>query len=1069
MELKKLHFFDKSGYDLNFDFNEIRNCWEGNVYLPKVSLGLYSNTTIYVLEEVGDEFVFPRKSSNDKGYDKILCQWDITNNFVDEIFMFTFDDEYLPNKHSSLEWVVNEGPDCIPLLVTKFDRYEIPLEEKNSKNNRVLPIHIAFSSPAKYDENTFKRTLILQYGFEQIARINIFAESVEEDERLKIWNSNLGYHITEDDMVIFRDSDIKEPLPDYMMLNEKRKELMMEGHTIYPYIGSYKALLGIVKFFGYDNINFIEFWKNINPSDPDFGKVVMSPRYVLSNRECTYVKNKYINVPNKDYRKANKLALTYTITTPTDEVDLFELPIVKEEFQFTIEEILIKLFALRKKLNKEFMPANSRIIDIIGEVSYFGIQLWENNFTFCFMDDEIDKNMDIDIECWPSKIIHITDDDFFNDFILEEMNNGRNENETIEGDSIINNVRDLTISDIEEMNVTKKGKNVNNYNLNDSKKCELYRKYYEKLNYTFTKTEDVIDNDTYVKPNEQPTISPDKLNEEISAKVILSLYTVLNDQSFNSSSTFDDDNIIDDTYTNVKWTISLSEDQTIRNERMRYYDEVKSRYEETNDKSLKEILDKMKEIEEDEGIFEPPVKSFSLTKNGNPKELSEVFFELPYVGYYDVTVELTKNITVTKYNTASKSYTTTQKTITDERTFDKYIKVEPYNIDIRGFYYDKREKPQDNHRKYEQDDMDDQIDMESYILRILDILTFIGMNDNYTSEYSGEKVSKLIYDYNGVGGYDYKMVRKRYQNVYDYRSLPVIPRGPYHQNNFELGEYFINDGLIMIDNVNSDIVNLIPKLETARYIRNGVDVKPYTWIFLTFDNSRIVKRCNPKWTLKNLSTGKNYEYDGKYFTCLLRDEGYYTISLDLEDVYGNKYNIDRNVIIVDENSNSDLYTPFKNDYDAYMSYEDYKKQISLSEFLRLGTSIIEEPDENDFYFNNTDIKLFNSSNSIIGFTSYDFGSDDEITLDKNTGIGWNYPATMSFDNLKSIDISMSSSDNMYLYVFDENGNKFSRKLTNSSKITIDEMKTIETSNVSKVVLMNNGETLKITNLNIQTT
>ena len=51
MNIGRLQFFDKDGYNLNFDWNSRHRCWEGNIYLPKVSVGLYANTTIYVLEE----------------------------------------------------------------------------------------------------------------------------------------------------------------------------------------------------------------------------------------------------------------------------------------------------------------------------------------------------------------------------------------------------------------------------------------------------------------------------------------------------------------------------------------------------------------------------------------------------------------------------------------------------------------------------------------------------------------------------------------------------------------------------------------------------------------------------------------------------------------------------------------------------------------------------------------------------------------------------------------------------------------------------------------------------------
>ena len=52
-------------------------------------------------------------------------------------------------------------------------------------------------------------------------------------------------------------------------LNEKRKELMIEGHNIYPYVGTYKAIINALKFFGYNNLSIVELWRNINPDDYD--------------------------------------------------------------------------------------------------------------------------------------------------------------------------------------------------------------------------------------------------------------------------------------------------------------------------------------------------------------------------------------------------------------------------------------------------------------------------------------------------------------------------------------------------------------------------------------------------------------------------------------------------------------------------------------------------------------------------------------------------------------------------------------------------------------------------------
>ena len=75
--------------------------------------------------------------------------------------------------------------------------------------------------------------------------------------------------------IIFKQSDIHECSPDFKLLNEKRKELMLEGHNIYPYIGSYKAILNAIKFFGYDNLNIVEYWRNVDVYDIDYNKKVI--------------------------------------------------------------------------------------------------------------------------------------------------------------------------------------------------------------------------------------------------------------------------------------------------------------------------------------------------------------------------------------------------------------------------------------------------------------------------------------------------------------------------------------------------------------------------------------------------------------------------------------------------------------------------------------------------------------------------------------------------------------------------------------------------------------------------
>ena len=249
MVVKNLEFFDKDGYNLNLNWNEEKHIWEGNIFFPKVSVGLYENTTIYVVENMtSDSDGYDSDYTDDvcsypTGEGNITFQWDIANTFVDEFFMFDFDEDYELKDTSALVYTPYDGPLCETLIINRFDKYIVPLLESSQgivSQDDLLEIHVAFMANENSAETTYKRTLVMSYenGYvkSEIARITFFAETIEEDERLKVWNENLGYNLKPEDTIIFKNSDIHEYMPDFELLNEKRKELMLEGHNIYPYI-----------------------------------------------------------------------------------------------------------------------------------------------------------------------------------------------------------------------------------------------------------------------------------------------------------------------------------------------------------------------------------------------------------------------------------------------------------------------------------------------------------------------------------------------------------------------------------------------------------------------------------------------------------------------------------------------------------------------------------------------------------------------------------------------------------------------------------------------------------------
>ena len=905
MEISKLHFFDNNGYNLNFDWNS-NGYWEGSIYLPKVSVGLYANTTLYVLEEKdrASSDSFSQNYTFPTGPGKLVFNWDRLNKFVDEFFMFNFDETYILKETSALVYTPNDGPDCNTLIVNRFDEYEIPLD--NTPSSKALPIHIAFMANEKYDATTYNRTLVMSYNGSTVARIKFYAETVEEDERLKIWNSNLGYNITPEDTMIFYKSDIKEYRPDYQLLNEKRKELMMEGSNIYPFIGSYKAIINAIKFFGYENLNIIEYWRNVNPDDENFGKIYHSSKYSLNHKETLRIGARNIVLPNKDYKKMNALALVYSINKPTGAVDDWELPYVKEQFTYTIEEALIKLFALRKKLDKEFMPGTSRIIDIIGEANYFGIQ----SLLKIFDEQHVEvttTSLPIEFDVTPGKYVHITDNEYFTRYINLRYN------QTTTEEAQINN---LLLSDIGQLNLSEISDEKYSYNqepkitisgLNNNQRCDYYKNYYKEVFEDYTVYKAIQNNDDYMFLNDDyKYYSP--FSNRFSAKVVLTNTTFSNttfedcDLKFDCSHSklvkkgikakyeLQPDSTYDVTFGNIDdyfkpkrlaWYITWSKDQ--------------------HDEDLRNI-GKAKVYTKPEWTGKPdedPMKFLSKGYDGRSSidELNQYFVELPYVGYYDVTLEIFTNTPNTGNDlniqpVGNKRYWYDGNTNlnieveSQSKTMTKFIKVEPYQIELIGYYYDVRELPDDI--KY--DNPEDSV-MFNFIQDNIRNMTGWAVSER-TSQTNPTDFSMPTYTVDGQ----------------------IINTGPYFNTNIQ-NEWYL------ADNLTYEISKLLPLVKYTRYIRNGVDVKPYTWFLLGYEFSKIAGKVNPQWTIINDSTGESSTYIGRYLTMLLKKEGNYTVKLKLEDKNGNIYETTRNIIVVSKSANYHIYQTFKREYDTMVEQE----------------------------------------------------------------------------------------------------------------------------------------------------
>lgn len=381
--------------------------YEGEMFLPeKVSVNLIDNEHIFVIEEIKDTdptkdlgYVYPR---TDSAAGAIRWQWEdaeIDKGDDEAFFLFDVDttSSLTPfiNKVDNSDFSIDNGTGD---AITPGPKYWRNIPDVNDSS---IQVNIGFS----YKEEGVFRKILELYDYTNtstpalLARIAISGEVVPEDERFTTILDNLGQQINAEEEFIFRESDINEALPDYKLLNEKRKEFILEHANIISYIGSYKGLFNVINWLGYNDLRIKEYYLNVAEGTPNFGKKKpFEIPFDLAQRGADY---KSIDLlPSNKYKKTSLFGLFYDINKESGEIDQFGIPEVEDSFMFTIEEVLIKLFALKNYLKNKFLPFNARIIDIIGEGVYF--ERYRNNtWTDGTRVFDVDLTREAKIECEP--------------------------------------------------------------------------------------------------------------------------------------------------------------------------------------------------------------------------------------------------------------------------------------------------------------------------------------------------------------------------------------------------------------------------------------------------------------------------------------------------------------------------------------------------------------------------------------------------------------------------------------------------------------------------------------------
>lgn len=415
-----LRFFNGVENELNLKYDGTSEKWSGTVYLPEVSTGLYETFNLFIVEELVDSNglpVYGTPISSDSGGSNFKFTWNDDVYSSQDLFIYS----------TKLENNVVKVQNLDSLTIQVLDHTNVVsiingIKTVSTYTNDALQANVALSSTG---ESRHERVLIITDDFDGhiVAEIKVYGETVGEDERLKDLLQNMGATLDDSDFIIFKEHDINEMSPDWMLLNQKRRELLLELHNIKPFIGTYKAVLNAIDFFGYNNITLKEYWLNINQDSDSFGKLkaVSVPD---KNAGFSYKKRKQFNLPSTTMKKTSRFSLVYKLNEPNGTFDYWDIPNVDEVFDFTPEEILIKLYGLKNKLQREYLPLQAKIIDITGEGSYFdqkNFNVWNNQQPIVTFNEG--KN--VEFKVFPeNKQLHIEDYALVsdNDILIDNVN-----------------------------------------------------------------------------------------------------------------------------------------------------------------------------------------------------------------------------------------------------------------------------------------------------------------------------------------------------------------------------------------------------------------------------------------------------------------------------------------------------------------------------------------------------------------------------------------------------------------------------------------------------------------------
>lgn len=265
----------------------------GTVYQDKVSAGFINPTTVIVVKDNGN--ISPRYT-----YPSIV------SGNTDYRLHFRFEND------SEMSFITTNDNTNLEKTNSVFALTET---ERNASLTNVLSFTVGFQSDT---EGCYCNTMGVFIRNNQtdedsfLGVIRFLTEVEDEDERYRTLFTNFGIPDPIKFPNVFKEQDVDEESVDWRIVNKKSKELFLCYDEIFPYVGTYKALFNAIKYLGYQDIIFKEWYKIKDKNDNS--KFVAIQNYDTSTGLSIESSLKKYGVDYGEYdryTKLNRLSMVY--------------------------------------------------------------------------------------------------------------------------------------------------------------------------------------------------------------------------------------------------------------------------------------------------------------------------------------------------------------------------------------------------------------------------------------------------------------------------------------------------------------------------------------------------------------------------------------------------------------------------------------------------------------------------------------------------------------------------------------------------------------------------------------